>query len=140
MARTSVGIDSSFGHAWARLQLLSTWEGIAGIEDLDDPDHDAVGNLRAFRFATDTALGRVSGKANVRSKQPSMLIRAEQKGLALTLHVSLIALGSTVRADVEAMAKATSLLSSPLVMPLNALLDTSIEREAATIAKRVTTT
>jgi hypothetical protein len=139
MARTSIAIDTSLGHAWTRLQLLSTWEGIAGIEDLDNADHDASGNLKAFRFAMDTALGRVSGRAKVRSQRPSMLIRAEQKGLAITLHVSLIALGATARADVEASAKATSFLSSPLAIPLNALLDTSIDREAETIAQRVTT-
>ena len=137
MARTSIDIPTSVDHAWAGLQLLPTWEGVAGIEDLRAPELDRVGNLLGFRFAMNTAVGRVNGRANVRSNKPGMTVLAEQKGIAITVQVALLGNGDSTMARVEARAKATSFMSTALVIPLNALLENSIESEAAKIARRV---
>jgi len=137
VARTSIDILTSVDQAWSGLQLLPTWEGVAGIQDLRAPQLDPVGNLLAFRFAMDTALGRVNGRANVSSNKPGMTIRAEQKGIAITLQVALLGNGDSTLARVEARAKATSFMSTALVIPLNALLENSIESEAAKIGQRV---
>jgi hypothetical protein len=137
VAHTSIDIRTSVDEAWSRLQLLPTWEGVAGIEDLRAPELDPVGNLLAFRFAMDTAIGRVNGRANVRSDKPGMTVLAEQKGIAITLQVALFGSGGSTMARVEARAKATSFMSTALVIPLNALLESSIETEAAKIGQRV---
>ena len=137
MARTSIDIPTSVDQAWAGLQLLPTWEGVAGIEDLRAPELDPVGNLLAFRFAMNTAVGRVNGRANVHSNKPGMTVLAEQKGIAITVQVVLFGNGDSTMARVEARAKATSFMSAALVIPLNALLENSIESEAAKIGQRV---
>lgn len=137
MARTSVEIATSLDMAWMTLQQLPTWEGVAGIEDLRDPLHDSIGNLMAFRFAMDTAVGRVDGRAQVRSARPGMTILAEQKGLEITLQVLLRHDGEQTRADVDARSKATTFFNKPLEMTLNALLESSIQAEAAKIAGRL---
>jgi hypothetical protein len=137
VARTSIDIPTSVDQAWAGLQLLPTWEGVAGIEDLRAPELDPVGNLLAFRFAMNTAVGRVNGRANVRSNKPGMTVLAEQKGIAITVQVVLLGNGDSTMARVEARAKATSFMSTALVIPLNALLENSIESEAAKIGQRM---
>lgn len=137
MARTTVDIASALDDAWGSLQLLPTWEGVAGIQDLRDPQHDVVGNLTAFLFAMDTAVGRVRGRANVHSARPGMTIRAEQKGLQITLQVVLRRVGEQTRAEIDARSRATSFFNKPLEMTLNALLDNSIRDEAAKIAARL---
>lgn len=138
MARTAVDIATSLDDAWAALQLLSTWEGVAGIEDLHEPRYDSNGDLTSFRFAMDTALGRVDGSATVTSARPGMTIRAEQKGLQITLQVVLKQVGEQNRAEVDASSRATSFFSKPLEVTLNAMLDNSIKDEAAKIAARLT--
>ena len=117
--------------------MLPTWEGVAGIEDLRAPELDPVGNLLAFRFAMNTAVGRVNGRANVYSNKPGMTVLAEQKGIAITLQVVLFGNGDSTLARVEARAKATSFMSTALVIPLNALFENSIESEAAKIGRRM---
>ena len=96
-----------------------------------------MGNLLAFRFAMNTAVGRVNGRANVRTNKPGMTVLAEQKGIAITLRVALLGNGDATMARVEARAKATSFMSTALVIPLNALLESSIESEAAKIGQRM---
>lgn len=137
MARTSIDLNTTQEHAWAQLQYLETWEGVAGIEDLSDAEHDAAGNLAAFRFAVDTALGRVGGRATAAAKKPGMTIRGAAKGLEITLSVVLIAAVNASKATVDASARSTSFLSTPLAMTLNALLDNSIDGEAEKIARRI---
>lgn len=137
MARALVDIAAPFDVAWACLQQLATWEGVAGIEDLRDPRYDGAGHLAAFRFAMDTAVGRVDGRASVEAVRPGMTIRASQKGLEITLHVVLFEADGVAQARIDARSKATSFLSKPLELTLNALLDSSIEREAAMIAARI---
>lgn len=137
MARTTVDIDAPIGAAWSALQQLSTWEGVAGIEDLHDATHDADGHLTAFRFGMDTPVGRVHGRARVRSTPPAMVIQADQKGLEIVLRVALTSSGEKSRADVEARSKATSFFNKPLEMTLNTVLDNSIRDEAAKIASRI---
>ncbi len=137
MARTAVTITTSLDDAWTSLQRLTTWEGVAGIEDLREPRHDPIGNLTSFRFAMDTAMGRVDGRAKVASARPGMTIRTEQKGVQITLHVVLKQVGEQNWADVDAHARATSFFTKPIEMTLNALLDNSIDDEAATIAARL---
>lgn len=137
MTRTSIELVASVDDAWPQLQQLATWEGVAGIEDLEDGTHDADGNLTGFRFAMDTAVGRVKGKATVKGSKPAMTITGEQKGLAITLMIVLreADVGST--AMIDASSKATSFLAKPLELALNALLDNAIDDEAAKIAERV---
>ncbi len=137
MTRTSIELVASVDDAWPQLQQLATWEGVAGIEDLEDGTHDADGNLTGFRFAMDTAVGRVNGKATVVGSKPGMTITGEQKGLAITLMIVLreADVGST--AMIDASSKATSFLAKPLELALNALLDNAIDDEAAKIAERV---
>ncbi len=138
MAKTSTSLDASQDEAWTALQSLSTWEGVAGIEDLREPRFDGAGNLAGFRFAMDTALGRVDGRAKVEPRPPAMTIYGEQKGLSLTIRVVITSQSPTAStAIVEAEASATSFLSKPLAITLNALLDSAIEDEAAKIASRV---
>lgn len=137
MARTTIEIDAPVDEAWPVLQQLATWEGVAGIEDLRDAEYDGAGNLTAFRFATDTAVGRVNGRASVQAAKPAMAIRAEQKGLRITLQVELHNVGVGSHAHVQARAKASSFFSMPLELTVNAMLDGSIEREAAKIARRI---
>ncbi len=137
MTRTSVDLVASVEDAWPQLQRLETWEGVAGIEDLRDGKHDADGNLQSFKFAMDTAVGRVDGKATVKSSKPGMTITGEQKGLAITLMVVLRQAEVGSVAMIDASSKATSFLSKPLELALNALLDNAIDDEAAKIAERV---
>lgn len=137
MARTEIDIAAHVDDAWISLHRLSTWEGVAGIQDLHDPRHDDVGHLVAFRFAMETAVGRVAGSARVHADKPAMTIRADQKGLEVTLQLLLIELEGSVRARVDARSRATSFLSKPLELTLNALLDSSIHREAELIAGRI---
>lgn len=137
MARTRVDIAASLVDAWIALQQLSTWEGVAGIHDLHSPRHDTDGNLAAFGFAMDTALGRVNGHARSRPVMPKMVIQAEQKGLQITLQVVLVVNSDRTWADVEARSRATSFLNKPLELTLNSVLETSIDGEAAKIASRI---
>jgi len=138
MARSSVQLNASVDDAWVQLQRLETWEGVAGIENLRDASHDAEGDLSSFRFTIDTAVGRVDGRAKVDGESPTMVIVGEQKGLAITISL-------TLRPDdddrslarIEANSKATSFLSKPLELALNALLDTGLDDEAAKIADRI---
>jgi hypothetical protein len=138
MARTSIELHASQAEAWTALQNLETWEGVAGIEDLREPQHDSTGNLIGFRFAMDTAVGRVNGRARVEPRKPGMTIRAEQKGLELTIQIVVTETGSdSSSAIVDAHSLATSFLSKPLSMTLNAVLDNAIDGEAAKIAGRI---
>lgn len=137
MTRTSVELIADVDSAWAQLQNLDTWDGVAGMENLHAATHDAEGDLSSFKFSINTAVGRVNGKASVQAEKPAMTITGEQKGLAITLTVVLKAgdVGST--AMIEAKSKATSFLSKPLEVALNALLDSALDDEAAVIAERV---
>ena len=140
MARTSIDLNATQDDAWAQLQQLPTWEGVAGIEDLSEAVHDAAGNLTGFRFALDTALGRVDGRATAKATKPGMTIRGAAKGLEITLTVVVAAAADTSTATVDASARSTSFLSTPLAMTLNALLENSIDDEAAKIARRINRT
>lgn len=137
MARTIVNVDAQLDDAWTALQSLATWEGVAGIEDLHEAQYDGNADLVGFRFAMDTAVGRVSGRARVDSTKPVMTIQASQKGLEITLRVSLIEASGKVQAHVDARSKASSFLNKPLELTLNALLDNSIRDEAAKISSRI---
>jgi hypothetical protein len=138
VARTSIELHASQADAWTALQLLTTWEGVAGIEDLRDPQHDAAGNLTGFHFAMDTGVGRVNGRARVEPRRPGMTIRAEQKGLELAIQIVVTESGpASSTAIVDARSRSTSFLSKPLSMTLNALLDNAIADEAAKIAGRI---
>jgi len=86
----------------------------------------------------ETILGRVEGRAEVVAQRPVMTIRANEKGLKITLRVKLIEAGdNAITAEVEAKSKATGLLSQPLAITLNALLESSIDDEAAKIVDRL---
>lgn len=137
MARTTVDIDAPLDAAWTALQQLATWEGVAGIEDLHDPQHDVHGGLSGFRFAMETPVGRVRGAATAQSTKPSMKIRAEQKGLEIVLRVLLRENDEACTADVDAQSRATTFFNKPLELTLNAVLDSSIRDEAAKIASRI---
>ncbi len=137
MARTTVEVAASVDDAWQALQQLAMWEGVAGIGDLHDPTHDAEGDLRSFGFAMDTPVGRVTGRAKVRAENPSMQVVAEEKGLRITLSVVLSGVGTTSIATVDARADSTSFLSKPLALTVGAVLDGSIDDEAAKIAARI---
>ena len=89
MAETSLDAPVTVDDAWPKLQELSTWEGVAEIEDLHSATHDSKGNLTGFEFSFDTALGRVDGVATVVAKKPTMQIRGEQKGLEISIDVAL---------------------------------------------------
>lgn len=138
MARTSIELAASQDEAWTTLQLLPTWEGVAGIEDLKEARYDGAGNLVGFRFAIDTAVGRVDGRAKVVPRPPAMTVEADQKGLEIVIKVVVTSGGHTAStALVDATAHATSFLSRPLAVTLNAMLDSAIDDEAEKIASRI---
>lgn len=137
MARSSIHLSASVDDAWSQLQLLDTWEGVAGIEDLRDPTHDAEGDLSSFRFAINTAMGRIGGRATVAAQKPRMVISGEQKGLVITISIELREAEQGCDAEIEAAAKASSFLSMPLELALNPVLDAGLSNEAARIATRV---
>ncbi len=138
MARTTIEVAAPIHDAWRALQRLSTWEGVAGIGDLHDPTHDADGDLSSFCFAMDTPVGRVAGRADVRAESPRMQVLATEKGLRITLTVELSSRNGGSTATVEARADSTSFLSKPLALTVGAVLESSIEEEAAKIASRIT--
>ncbi len=140
MATSSIDAHVSIDDAWPQLQKLSTWEGVAEIENLSDATHDSNGNLTGFEFAFETAMGRVDGVATVTAKKPSMQIRGEQKGLEITIDVILrspnpASVPTTVMVDVSA--KATSFITKPVAITLNSLLRSAIDEEAQKIADRL---
>lgn len=140
MAKTSIDAQVSLDDAWPELQKLSTWEGVAEIEDLRNATHDSKGNLTGFEFGFDTAIGRVDGVATVTAKKPSMQIRGEQKGLEISIDVVLrspnpASVPTTIMVDVSA--KATSFITKPVAITLNSLLRSAIDEEAQKIADRL---
>ncbi len=137
MTYSSVELLAPVDTAWAQLQNLQTWEGVAGMEELENDTHDSAGNLTGFSFAIDTAVGRVNGRATVRPDKPAMTITGEQRGLAITLKVMLEEADTGSIAHIDAKSKATSMFSKPLELALNALLDSALDDEAAKIAERV---
>ncbi len=148
MAKTSVLLNASVDDAWPQLQQLATWEGVAGIGDLNSARYGDNGDLSSFRFVMDTPVGNVNGSAAVEARKPVMTITANEKGLRITIQVGLRAdttpVGDTNDtnsvADVETSVKSTSLLSKPLERTLSALLASSIDDEANKIARRITPT
>lgn len=140
MAKTSLDAFVTVDDAWPRLQELSTWEGVAEIEDLRNATHDSKGNLTGFEFAFDTAMGRVDGVATVVAKKPSMKIRGEQKGLEISIDVVLRSpnpSSTPTTIMVDCSARATKFLTKPVAMTLNSLLNSAIDEEAAKIADRL---
>ena len=138
MAKTTVEVDVALDDAWPQLQDLATWEGVAGIEDLHDATFDDDGNLASFNFAMETIVGRVEGTTSVEAERPVMTISADEKGLRIMLRIELAEAGDdAITAEVEAKSKATGLLSKPLAVTLNALLEASIDDEAAKIVDRL---
>ncbi len=140
MAKTSLDVDVSVDDAWPRLQELSTWEGVAEIENLCNATYDPKGNLTSFEFSVDTALGRVDGEASVQAKKPSMQIRGAQKGLEISIDLVLrspapTSTPTTIMVDVSA--KATSFMTKPVAITLNSLLKSGIAGEAEKIAERL---
>lgn len=140
MAKTSTEAFVSIDDAWPQLQELSTWEGVAEIEDLRNATYNAKGDLTGFEFGFDTALGHVDGVATVTAKKPSMQIRGEQKGLEISIDVVLrspnpASVPTTVMVDVSA--RATSFMTKPVAMTLNSLLNSAIDEEAQRIADRL---
>lgn len=138
MATSTIHLDASVDVAWTQFQRLETWEGVAGIQDLRQPTHDAEGDLSSFRFAIDTTLGRVDGRATVEAEKPKMVVSGSQKGLTITIALELRPAPTGCDAIVEANSKATSFLSMPLEVALNALLESGLDSEAAKIASRIT--
>lgn len=137
MTRTSIELSVSAQEAWTKLQHPETWEGVAGIENLTDAQHDSAGNLTGFRFATETALGRVDGRANVEPRPPGMTIRGAEKGLEITIEVVVAEQGEVSSATIDASARSTSFLTKPLAKTLNALLDKGLDAEAAKVTERI---
>ncbi len=137
MAKAAVTLNAGIDGAWTQLQQLATWEGVAGIEDLREPTHDAQGDLSSFRFTIDTSVGRIDGQATVEADKPKMVITGSQKGLEITIALVVTGEGDTSQANIEAYSKATKFLAKPLELALNALLDSGLDDEAAKIAARV---
>ncbi len=140
MAKTSLDAHVSVDDAWPLLQELSTWEGVAEIEDLRNATHDSKGNLTGFDFKFDTALGRVNGTAEVTAKKPAMQIRGSQKGLDISIDVVLrspnpSSVPTTIMVDVSA--RATKFFTRPVAITLNSLLNSAIDEEAQKIADRL---
>ncbi len=140
MATSSLDADVALDDAWPQLQQLSTWEGVAEIEDLQNPTHDSNGDLTGFEFAFDSPMGRVDGVATVEATKPSMKILGEQKGLEISIDVVLRSTNSasvptTVMVDVSA--RATSFMTKPVAMTLNSLLRSTIDQEAQKIVDRL---
>jgi len=137
MANSTVSLNASIDSAWSQLQQLATWDGVAGMEELAEPEHDSNGDLRSFAFAITTSLGRVKGRAQVQGAKPAMTISSEQKGLLITIDLLLREADTGSLAQITATSKATSFLTKPLQVALNALLDTALDGEAAQIGERI---
>jgi len=141
MASTSVSINRGFDEAWAGLQRMETWRGVAGIDEMSDPVHSAAGDLEAFNFSIDTPVGRVRDQARVttsRTGQNGQLsIDVDQKGVRVRITVEVAGAGDRTVGNVEVGASATSFLTKPLAATLGAALSSSIEREAALIVGRL---
>lgn len=54
--------------AWRALDQPSTWEGIAGVDRVHDPEFDADNRLRGFSFETRVGGAPYPGKASPRER------------------------------------------------------------------------
>jgi len=141
MPQRTLRIDHPIDAVWERLQLLETWEGIGGMDELHDPTHGPDGALRGFRYALHTPLGTIHDSADVTSQNPVMHVRTASKGVAVTIDLELSAgaVGQTI-ADFRIDAHATSFLASPLAATLRHTLESGIVRESDRMVERLEAT
>jgi len=127
---------------WERLQKVRTWEGIGGLHKLRDPVHDVSGDLTAFMFSLKTPLGTVNDEATVsptgRAGRQSMAVRAQAKGIKVTVTLSLDPRGEAATEALFAInAEGTTFLTGPLASALGKVLESGIDKEAERMQQRL---
>lgn len=77
--------------AWKAMQQPDVWEGIAGVEQVSDPEFQSDGSLARFRLAATAAGKSYPGAAEVVESIPgrSMTLRLSTSELAATVALSL---------------------------------------------------
>jgi hypothetical protein len=99
--------------AWLALQVPSTWEAVAGVEDVHDPVHDEHGLLQAYRFTATAAGRRYPGRARTIVAEPleRMMVGIETSELDGSVDVTLGHADEGVEVGVTLRVRSKSLMA-----------------------------
>ena len=139
MPQRTLRIDQPVDVVWERLQLLATWEGIGGMDDLREPRHRGDGTLVGFRYSLDTPVGKVDDNADVIAEgdHRTMHVRTHTKGLTVMIDLQLHAASATTTADFTIDVEASNFLTRPLAATLRHTLESGIVRESDKMVERL---
>ncbi len=132
---------TSIEDAWSALQRAATWEGIAGVDDVTDPTHDADDQLLGFGFAATVSGLRYPGQAAVASTSPPNEMRLEltTSEMSATIDVRLTASGETTRVQVELTVKSSSFLAGMFFPSIAAAIGRGLLTAVEDFANRLAT-
>lgn len=139
MPQRTLLIEQPVDVVWDRLQLLTSWEGIGGMNDLRDGRHRSDGTLEGFRYTLHTPLGTVDDKADViaESDHRTMHVRTHTKGLTVMIDLRLHTASTTTTADFTIDVEAGNFLTRPLASTLRHTLESGIVRESDKMVERL---
>ncbi len=139
MPQRKLRIEQPVEVVWDRLQLLATWEGIGGMDDLRDGRHRSDGTLEGFRYSLDTPLGKVDDNADViaEADHRTMHVRTHTKGLTVMIDLRLHEASITTTADFTIDVEASNFLTRPLASTLRHTLESGIVRESDKMIERL---
>lgn len=139
MPQRTLRIEQPVDVVWDRLQLLSSWEGIGGMDDLRSGRHHTNGTLEGFRYSLDTPLGTVDDDADVIADiaHRTMHVRTHTKGLTVMIDLQLHEASTTTTADFTIDVEAGSFLTRPLAITLRHTLESGIVRESDKMVERL---
>lgn len=123
--------------AWRALQVPTTWEAVAGVEDVHDPVHDEHGILRAYRFTATAAGRRYPGRARTLVSEPleRMMVAIETSELDGSVDVRLDDADDGVGVGVTLLVRSKSLMAgmffSTIARTIGSGLPASVDAFAA---------
>ncbi len=137
--RATATATASPADAWAALQRPETWEGIAGVDHVSHPVHDANGRLTGFTFAATVAGMQYPGESTVTVAEPPGHMRVEltTSELAATIDVRLRQADSSSHVRVDLSIHSRSFLAGMFFSSIAAAIGRGLPRAAEEFAQRL---
>ena len=111
--RAAASTPTSPDNAWTSLQRATTWEGVAGVEEISNAAHAPDGTLTSFAFVVSVGAMRYPGTSRVtHTERPRhMGLELTTTELVATIDVRLTDIGDDTGVEVDMSVRTKSFLA-----------------------------
>lgn len=111
--RAAASTPTSPDTAWRSLQRATTWEGVAGVDQISNAAHAADGTLTSFSFVVSVGTMRYPGTSRVTHTERPRHMRLEltTTELVATIDVRLTDMGDNTGVEVDLAVSTKSFLA-----------------------------